>query len=440
MPISEATAPPRAATGCAGSDPHEAAAVRTGWRLVAALERAGVGAAARAVAPETKVWAEHARASTPDLLHWSTSSGAIKIYENDSNRLRFRRTMDYVQPGERVLDIGLGRGYQTGLLLRDTQLSAYHGIDYAAAHVASTRDMLEVNGLTGRDVTLEVGDLYDLTPERAAQIRPDLVICCEVLEHTPDPERALEVLAAALPDGADLLFSLPMYGRLEAVWDHKTIFDASRVKAMAERAGLYVHHVDALANTWTEVLANRDPAPNERIRRLAAAEVELPITPIPHPDYVPVDLADVGPGRWDVRSVCEVATSEGRGVHCEVKGNEAVEPGGERGLGGGQYGGVAFPVEGLHGLRFDLEFVLAEDIKAVYLDGYAGQHRVARWTWTPVSSPATRKTYILRPHHNATFRAGSFGDVATTDTVELFVQVQPGGHAAFVLHRAAFLR
>ncbi len=106
----------------------------------------------------------------------------------------------------------------------------------------------------------EIGDLYDLTRDRLDELGATFVICCEVLEHVPDAEKALKVLADALPDGAELLFSVPLHGRLEGVWGHVSVFDAARLKQMLDGAGLYAHHVEPLANTWSLVVASRAPS------------------------------------------------------------------------------------------------------------------------------------------------------------------------------------
>jgi len=51
--------------------------------------------------------------------------------------------------------------------------------------------------------------IYDLDPQ---EDRADLVVCCEVLEHLEDPEKALQVLRSI--SGTRLILSVP----LEPVW------------------------------------------------------------------------------------------------------------------------------------------------------------------------------------------------------------------------------
>ncbi len=60
-------------------------------------------------------------------------------------------------------------------------------------------------GAAGRAPMFVAGDLYATPPGSLSQV--DLVVCCEVLEHLPDPQAALAVLAES---GAPLvLMSVP---------------------------------------------------------------------------------------------------------------------------------------------------------------------------------------------------------------------------------------
>jgi 2-polyprenyl-3-methyl-5-hydroxy-6-metoxy-1,4-benzoquinol methylase len=145
---------------------------------------------------------------------------ARAIYEINYNQLRFWRVFDFVQPGDRIFDIGLGRGYLCGLLLRDGGVASYAGIDIGEKNLEATRSMVEAKGLQANLVDVSLGDLYDVTAEQIGRSGTSLVICCEVLEHVPDPERAMVVLADALPEDAELLISVPLFGRLDFVWGH----------------------------------------------------------------------------------------------------------------------------------------------------------------------------------------------------------------------------
>ena len=62
------------------------------------------------------------------------------------------------------------------------------GSDLSPATIAEARRRSA--GITPA-IPFQVANLYELDPERDAA---ELVVCCEVLEHLPDPPRALEVL------------------------------------------------------------------------------------------------------------------------------------------------------------------------------------------------------------------------------------------------------
>jgi 2-polyprenyl-3-methyl-5-hydroxy-6-metoxy-1,4-benzoquinol methylase len=86
-----------------------------------------------------------------------------------------------------VHEVGCGEGFLS------TRLAAHgiavRGSDLSAAAIARARQ--RAAGL-GASIPFQVADLYGLEPERDGA---ELVICCEVLEHLPDPERAVDILA-----------------------------------------------------------------------------------------------------------------------------------------------------------------------------------------------------------------------------------------------------
>lgn len=85
-------------------------------------------------------------------------------------------------------EIGCGEGHlslllaQRGLIVR--------GSDVSDEIVRVARSRAYEAGMT---VPFEVKSLYDL---RAPTDAADLIVCCEVLEHLPDPNHALTILAA----------------------------------------------------------------------------------------------------------------------------------------------------------------------------------------------------------------------------------------------------
>jgi SAM-dependent methyltransferase len=104
---------------------------------------------------------------------------------------------------DKILEVGCGEGHITRILLQRTQ-AQIHAMDIsdavlaeAQANVASTR------------VRFENRNIYDLQPERQ---RAALLVCCEVLEHLPDPRLGLSLLARAAAPYA--ILSVPR----EPIW------------------------------------------------------------------------------------------------------------------------------------------------------------------------------------------------------------------------------
>ena len=89
---------------------------------------------------------------------------------------------------QEVHEVGCGEGHLSMLLAADGL--RVRGCDLSPGAIAAARQRSRRQGL---DIPFEIANLYDLLPERHGA---PLVLCCEVLEHVPDPERALAVLKA----------------------------------------------------------------------------------------------------------------------------------------------------------------------------------------------------------------------------------------------------
>ncbi|MEO6604862.1 MAG: class I SAM-dependent methyltransferase [Aeromicrobium sp.] len=401
-----------------GTDPTEAAAVRAGWLLLDAHERLSKRGAERVFGHETDAWHDYA-ADTIGELTYTLSNGRELVPENKKNRLRFRRTLDFARDGEVVFDVGFGRGLLAAQLIKDRGVKAYYGIDIVDRYVPIATDLFHVNGLSPGSLNLEVGDLYDLTTEHIAASGATLVICCEVLEHVPDAELALKTLAEALPEGVDLLFSVPMHGRIEGEWGHVSVFDVSRLKSMLEGAGLYAHHVEPLANVWSLVVASRDPGPSRRVREATGRPAESVSVPLSqHQDFVYLD-----PGDLAASGGATVVTKTAQAVAWRFATDQ----------------GMTFAVSGLEALRFRFHAKDAAHLTQLTAVAYAGDQVVARWTWKvkpgELADSATLST-SMRPgavgaqfvggRHDGCTRADRvelLGTVAGNNTVELNVRV-----------------
>jgi 2-polyprenyl-3-methyl-5-hydroxy-6-metoxy-1,4-benzoquinol methylase len=404
-----------------GSDPAEAAAVRAGWLLLDAHERLSKRGADRVFGHEEDAWHAYADDTIGELIY-TLSSGKELVPENKKNRLRFRRTLDFARRGEVVFDVGFGRGLLAAQLIKDRGVTTYHGIDIVDRYVPIATDLFQVNGLSLDSLNLEVGDLYQLTKEHIAATGATFVICCEVLEHVPDAELALKTLADALPDGADLLFSVPMHGRIEGAWGHVSVFDVARLKSMLEGAGLFAHHVEPLANAWSLVVASRDPGPSRRVREATGRPNERVSVPLSrHRDYVYLRGAEMSPV-----GAASVTPSKGNAATCRLASGD----------------GVTFPVSGIEALRVRFGAIEAKHLTRITVSAYAGDKVVAQWNWklkpgalkggVTVSSP-------MRPGEvSAQFVGGRHDGAERADRVEVVTTVA-GGNTVQLKVSAAYL-
>lgn len=86
-----------------------------------------------------------------------------------------------------VHEVGCGEGFLARLLAADGH--QVRGSDLSPTAIAEARERSA--GLAPR-IEFQVADLYQLESTRDAAA---LLICCEVMEHLPDPDRALQLLA-----------------------------------------------------------------------------------------------------------------------------------------------------------------------------------------------------------------------------------------------------
>ena len=86
-----------------------------------------------------------------------------------------------------VHEVGCGEGFLARLLATDG--CEVRGSDLSPATIAAApRRSADITP----PIAFQVANLYRLDPGRDTA---ELILCCEVLEHLPDPSRALDVLA-----------------------------------------------------------------------------------------------------------------------------------------------------------------------------------------------------------------------------------------------------
>ena len=383
--------------------------------------------------------ARWARSTMPPLAEWpGAPSFYLRIMTRDGNFTRVRRTLDFVLPGDRVLDIGSGRGYLTGVLLRDSPLKTYTGIDIVDKDIASAKSMIETNDLGGRPARFERKNVYDLTPDWVAEQDPSLVIMLEMLEHLPDAERGLATVARCLPAGASLVFSVPVRGRLEGVWGHLSVFDVPRIRRMCDSAGLHIQHVETVFGTWVLVLATTSEAVDPRSLHVIRRQPPRPAPSGPIRDFVAAVVRQARVLRAGSGAKLVALHTSKQSAHVKVVGSaNPFRP---------QYGGLSLDLDGDHAIRLELAFERGRSIRKVFVDlvDEAGKP-AARWVWRcgllGKRPPGTKQTYVFAPGRPPN-RFRPVGPVRTgvATTANVGIEVLPTRTAGFRLTRAASLR
>lgn len=115
----------------------------------------------------------------------------------------FLELVDDTQARE-VFEVGCGEGHLSIRMLRKGLSVAGVDLEESVVRLAN-----ETAGSEGFPQRFGVRDLYELSADEAAA---ELVVCCEVLEHVPDPAAALKVLTSLARPW--LLLSVPR----EPIW------------------------------------------------------------------------------------------------------------------------------------------------------------------------------------------------------------------------------
>jgi 2-polyprenyl-3-methyl-5-hydroxy-6-metoxy-1,4-benzoquinol methylase len=150
-----------------------------------------------------------------------------------------------------VHEIGCGEGQIAGLLRRYG--FRVRGYDFSAAALnVARRNAAEAK----LDIEYVQKDIYELDPEHDSA---ELVMCCEVLEHLTDPERALESLRTIARQ--HLVLSVPR----EPIWHILNMMRGKYLTALGNTPGHYNHwstkgFVD-LVSSRADVQTVRTPVP-----------------------------------------------------------------------------------------------------------------------------------------------------------------------------------
>lgn len=139
----------------------------------------------------------------------------------------FFATLDSLVPAlppQRVLEVGVGEGEVTGRLRQRWPQAAFVGVDLPDPELAGEWHERSITAMFGDVVTLPFPDATF-----------DLVLAIEVLEHVPDPDRALRELARVAR--ADVLVSVPR----EPVWRAANMARGKYLKELGNTPGHIQH-------------------------------------------------------------------------------------------------------------------------------------------------------------------------------------------------------
>jgi 2-polyprenyl-3-methyl-5-hydroxy-6-metoxy-1,4-benzoquinol methylase len=407
--------------------------VRQGFVALDVLERLDPGPARQLLKDRLEVDVRRAADTLPVLPKTpGATPGNYKTMTSETNHTRVRRLLDFVASGDRVLEIGVGFGYITAVLMRDTAIGGYAGIDIVDRQIAAAGRMAKIYNTASIPVHLELKNVYDLTPDWVAEHDPNLVLLLEVLEHVPDAEGALTTIAKCVSEDTSILFSVPTNGRIEQVWGHVSIFDGARIRAMCAQAGLVIQHLETVQDQWVFVLATKSRSvPPRLIELIGRSPVEESTRARTITRFVGIPTTELTLQR-DRRTGKATLELDREGAARVVGAPRSFRS---------RTAAVRFPVPGDARLRMELSFDDPGNVKNVEINfrGARGTRSV-RWIWDckkqqPSSKP---KTYVLRPGK----RYGPFKPFGITkrgDAVaaEVIVKTRPGRRVSFTLHRLA---
>ena len=215
------------------SSPVERALVARGWADIDLVERLGPGPSRRAREAVMVADRDRARAwyRPPQRKHSADGEGSSA---SESNVVRFRRVVGFISPGERIFEVGVGQGVLATLMLRDGEAASYRGIELEQRWVDATRTMLATNGLADRG-SVDLGNLYDLTRADVEATGASLVVCCEVVEHVPDPDEAVRRVVVGTVMLEPVLLTLRLLAQRELSVRRAETVDGGRIRTDPRR-------------------------------------------------------------------------------------------------------------------------------------------------------------------------------------------------------------
>jgi ubiquinone/menaquinone biosynthesis C-methylase UbiE len=133
-------------------------------------------------------------------VHGYSSTEASRLADQANTLAQMLHSSVRFPPGSRVLEAGCGVGAQTVHLAKNNPDVQFTSFDASRESIETARQKIETKGLS--NVRLEVANIFD-HPYLAGVF--DHVFVCFLLEHLPDPDRALIKLKEVLKPGGSIV-------------------------------------------------------------------------------------------------------------------------------------------------------------------------------------------------------------------------------------------
>lgn len=172
--------------------------------------------------------------------HWASFDESASM--NPAQHYRHRLVLKLLRQASprRLVDIGSGQGDLLELVSAAQPAAQLFGLELSQTGVDRTRvkasqaDVRCVN-LLGAEAESQVAD-----------IRADVAVCVEVLEHLDDPLQFLRTASAALAPGATLIVTVPGGPRsdFDKLIGHRRHYTPDSLRRLLDSAGFVVRSVD----------------------------------------------------------------------------------------------------------------------------------------------------------------------------------------------------
>lgn len=166
------------------------------------------------------------------------SSNPVARFLMDRFLDTINRLIDSVSP-ENIHEVGCGEGHLSRMLCRfNVPLRAS---DFSSQIINIAKSQPKEDDC---DIYWKTASVYELSPD---DDKAHLIVCCEVLEHLPDPERALEILRTLA--SPYLLVSVPR----EPLWRFLNLLRGKYISAWGNTPG-HINHWSK--KTFTHLVAS----------------------------------------------------------------------------------------------------------------------------------------------------------------------------------------